>query len=151
MPVRMKTNPAPPMACLTASPTRKLKFRLVDPTSAMKYNHQATLEGFACVNCGATTTAQRRRGPAGLKTLCNSCGLRWARLGRLTKAVSYKKERNLLSLGQVCDVSGAKLATKLSHAMMPVSSLLGCSVHSPSLPAPSAPGDILWHPAVAFA
>ena len=36
--------------------------------------------GRACVECGATQTPQWREGPAGPKTLCNACGVRYNRL-----------------------------------------------------------------------
>lgn len=35
----------------------------------------------ACVNCGATETPLWRTGPAGPKTLCNACGVRWKKTG----------------------------------------------------------------------
>ena len=37
--------------------------------------------------------------------------------------------------------------TEPSQTTIPVSLLLGCDVPSPSLPAPCAPDDILWHQA----
>lgn len=36
--------------------------------------------GKQCVECGATQTPQWREGPAGPKTLCNACGVRFNRL-----------------------------------------------------------------------
>ncbi|GAX83193.1 hypothetical protein CEUSTIGMA_g10619.t1 [Chlamydomonas eustigma] len=36
--------------------------------------------GKQCVECGATQTPQWREGPAGPKTLCNACGVRYNRL-----------------------------------------------------------------------
>lgn len=35
--------------------------------------------GRVCVECGATSTPQWREGPAGPKTLCNACGVRYCR------------------------------------------------------------------------
>lgn len=35
--------------------------------------------GFRCEFCGATSTPERRRGPSGSRTLCNRCGLAWAK------------------------------------------------------------------------
>ena len=40
-------------------------------------------EGLACSCCGVQKTPQWRAGPAGPKTLCNACGMRW-RSSRLT-------------------------------------------------------------------
>lgn len=36
--------------------------------------------GKQCVECGATQTPQWREGPAGPKTLCNACGVRYNRM-----------------------------------------------------------------------
>lgn len=37
--------------------------------------------GMRCVHCGATQTPLWRAGPAGPKTLCNACGVRWKKTG----------------------------------------------------------------------
>ncbi len=34
-------------------------------------------DGWRCSWCAARTTPERRSGPQGRRTLCNSCGLRW--------------------------------------------------------------------------
>ncbi|KAK1081709.1 white collar 2 type of transcription factor, partial [Friedmanniomyces endolithicus] len=34
---------------------------------------------YVCANCGALDSPEWRRGPKGPKTLCNACGLRWAK------------------------------------------------------------------------
>ena len=40
----------------------------------------AALEGqHVCVTCGRTDSPEWRKGPKGPKTLCNACGLRWAK------------------------------------------------------------------------
>jgi len=33
-----------------------------------------------CLSCGVKQTPEWRRGPAGAKTLCNACGLHWAKV-----------------------------------------------------------------------
>jgi hypothetical protein len=38
---------------------------------------------FRCDFCGITKTPERREGPGGKRTLCNKCGLKWARGKRL--------------------------------------------------------------------
>lgn len=38
---------------------------------------------FVCEYCGTTKTPEKRRGPNGSRTLCNKCGLRWAREERM--------------------------------------------------------------------
>lgn len=36
-------------------------------------------EQHVCVTCGRTDSPEWRKGPLGPKTLCNACGLRWAK------------------------------------------------------------------------
>ena len=36
-------------------------------------------EAHVCVTCGRTDSPEWRKGPMGPKTLCNACGLRWAK------------------------------------------------------------------------
>jgi len=36
-------------------------------------------EQYVCVTCGRTDSPEWRKGPSGPKTLCNACGLRWAK------------------------------------------------------------------------
>ncbi|GAA5963319.1 hypothetical protein JCM21900_006555 [Sporobolomyces salmonicolor] len=38
----------------------------------------------SCQNCGRTDSPEWRSGPTGIKTLCNACGLRWAKLQKQT-------------------------------------------------------------------
>ncbi|KAG9318635.1 white collar 2 type of transcription factor [Chiua virens] len=37
------------------------------------------VEQYVCVTCGRTDSPEWRKGPQGPKTLCNACGLRWAK------------------------------------------------------------------------
>ncbi|RDX56426.1 GATA-domain-containing protein [Lentinus brumalis] len=41
-------------------------------------------EQHVCVTCGRTDSPEWRKGPLGPKTLCNACGLRWAKKARKT-------------------------------------------------------------------
>ncbi|KAJ3874290.1 white collar photoreceptors-like protein [Lentinula edodes] len=41
-------------------------------------------EQYVCVTCGRTDSPEWRKGPMGPKTLCNACGLRWAKQMRRT-------------------------------------------------------------------
>ncbi|GAA5863387.1 hypothetical protein JCM8547_006966 [Rhodosporidiobolus lusitaniae] len=47
----------------------------------------------ACANCGRTSSAEWRSGPTGPKTLCNACGLRWAKQ-KTRLAAADKKRRD---------------------------------------------------------
>ncbi|KAI8970055.1 GATA zinc finger-domain-containing protein [Mycotypha africana] len=37
------------------------------------------VEDYICTDCGTTSSPEWRKGPNGPKTLCNACGLRWAK------------------------------------------------------------------------
>lgn len=41
---------------------------------------------YVCVTCGRTDSPEWRKGPLGAKTLCNACGLRWAKRNQKKKA-----------------------------------------------------------------
>ncbi|CCL99268.1 uncharacterized protein FIBRA_01283 [Fibroporia radiculosa] len=45
-----------------------------------------TGEQYVCVTCGRTDSPEWRKGPLGPKTLCNACGLRWAKKVRTDKS-----------------------------------------------------------------
>ncbi|KAF4615193.1 hypothetical protein D9613_003130 [Agrocybe pediades] len=44
-----------------------------------KQKRAQTAEQYVCVTCGRTESPEWRKGPLGPKTLCNACGLRWAK------------------------------------------------------------------------
>ncbi|KAH7889540.1 white collar 2 type of transcription factor [Phlebopus sp. FC_14] len=50
-------------------------------------------ELYVCVTCGRTDSPEWRKGPQGPKTLCNACGLRWA------KEVRNKADENNTAAG----------------------------------------------------
>ncbi|KAI6005803.1 white collar 2 type of transcription factor [Pisolithus albus] len=50
-------------------------------------------EQYVCVTCGRTDSPEWRKGPQGPKTLCNACGLRWA------KEVRNKGDDGLCTVG----------------------------------------------------
>ncbi|GAM89321.1 hypothetical protein ANO11243_073580 [Dothideomycetidae sp. 11243] len=50
-----------------------------------------------CANCHTRVTPEWRRGPSGQRDLCNSCGLRWAKLVTLL-------ERSRISAGKLCAI-----------------------------------------------
>lgn len=53
--------------------------------------------GFRCDFCGATSTPERRKGPSGSRTLCNRCGLAWAKQVR-TEAAHIHEHMNVSCL-----------------------------------------------------
>lgn len=46
----------------------------------------ASAPQYVCVTCGRTDSPEWRKGPLGAKTLCNACGLRWAKRNQKKKA-----------------------------------------------------------------
>lgn len=56
-------------------PAKKKKVRKT-PAGAQQY---------VCVTCGRTDSPEWRKGPLGAKTLCNACGLRWAKRNQKRK------------------------------------------------------------------
>ncbi|KAJ7749574.1 white collar 2 type of transcription factor [Mycena maculata] len=57
-----------------------------DPVKKKKGQKKATpAEQYVCVTCGRTDSPEWRKGPSGPKTLCNACGLRWAKQTKVNK------------------------------------------------------------------
>ncbi|KAF8605385.1 hypothetical protein BDV93DRAFT_554755 [Ceratobasidium sp. AG-I] len=72
---RKKASAAFLTKCVSVHENCKLTIRiLLQP----KKTH-ATQEQYVCVTCGRTDSPEWRKGPLGAKTLCNACGLRWAK------------------------------------------------------------------------
>ncbi|KAK9688088.1 white collar 2 type of transcription factor [Basidiobolus ranarum] len=69
--------------------------------SAKKRKHKAIddIERI-CTECGTTDSPEWRKGPLGVKTLCNACGLRWSKKSRResknqranSNSTAFKKE-----------------------------------------------------------
>ncbi|KAG6280426.1 hypothetical protein E4U47_000392 [Claviceps purpurea] len=58
-----------------------------------------TAEEYVCTDCGTLDSPEWRKGPRGPKTLCNACGLRWAKKEKKRTSVSHKSSRMDQSLG----------------------------------------------------
>ncbi|PKS08251.1 hypothetical protein jhhlp_005194 [Lomentospora prolificans] len=50
-----------------------------EPRSGDKKKKQKLVEEYVCTDCGTLESPEWRKGPNGPKTLCNACGLRWAK------------------------------------------------------------------------
>ncbi|ROT39535.1 hypothetical protein SODALDRAFT_132091 [Sodiomyces alkalinus F11] len=50
-----------------------------------KKKKQKTVEEYVCTDCGTLDSPEWRKGPNGPKTLCNACGLRWAKKEKKNK------------------------------------------------------------------
>ncbi|KAI0672885.1 hypothetical protein C8Q78DRAFT_1077203 [Trametes maxima] len=55
-----------------------------DDDGPRKKAKRLAAEQHVCVTCGRTDSPEWRKGPLGPKTLCNACGLRWAKKARKT-------------------------------------------------------------------
>ncbi|KAJ3092653.1 blue light receptor [Physocladia obscura] len=76
-----------------ATPTlipHKMENRSVTPTVTEHEQQQQHM----CQFCGSTKTGQWRRGPAGMRTLCNACGINWCR-----KVRAFARD-NKISIGE---------------------------------------------------
>jgi hypothetical protein len=61
------------------------KPKRADTGSRAKRIERLIKAGFHCEMCGCGSSKEIRRGPNGNNTLCNTCGLLWARLQKLSK------------------------------------------------------------------
>lgn len=50
-----------------------------DQRAGEKKKKQKLAEEYVCTDCGTLESPEWRKGPSGPKTLCNACGLRWAK------------------------------------------------------------------------
>ncbi|KAK3938928.1 cutinase gene palindrome-binding protein [Diplogelasinospora grovesii] len=50
-----------------------------DPRTGEKKKKTKVAEEYVCTDCGTLESPEWRKGPGGPKTLCNACGLRWAK------------------------------------------------------------------------
>lgn len=75
------TSALPPNKALSARPRRKLKQNAMDDGPR------------SCDECGAVESPEWRKGPKGPKTLCNACGLRWAKKTRKEEGTKRSVKR----------------------------------------------------------
>ncbi|EKM55306.1 uncharacterized protein PHACADRAFT_208823 [Phanerochaete carnosa HHB-10118-sp] len=66
---------------------------LADPSAdhtlpRKKSKKSLTQEQYCCMTCGRTDSPEWRKGPQGPKTLCNACGLRWAKSVRTNPSLA---------------------------------------------------------------
>ncbi|TFK30049.1 GATA-domain-containing protein [Coprinopsis marcescibilis] len=67
-----------------------------DGTKKKKIKKSHGAEQYVCVKCGKTDSPEWRKGPQGPKTLCNACGLRWAKQSKKTEEIGEGKDANEL-------------------------------------------------------
>ncbi|OCT50157.1 Cutinase protein palindrome-binding protein [Cladophialophora carrionii] len=68
-----------------------------------KHKKVKSADEYVCTDCGTLDSPEWRKGPNGPKTLCNACGLRWAK--------REKKKRNSLAAVDGADDNGAEATT----------------------------------------
>ncbi|KXZ48881.1 hypothetical protein GPECTOR_24g170 [Gonium pectorale] len=68
------------------------------PSQQQPASKRQKATGRTCMECGATSTPQWREGPAGPKTLCNACGVRYVRSQQ--KAAGQKRSSGGAKNGQ---------------------------------------------------
>ncbi|KAI9217009.1 GATA zinc finger-domain-containing protein [Blastocladiella britannica] len=60
-----------------------------------------------CHSCSATETPEWRRGPDGRATLCNACGLHWAKLQRQRNEASAGNEVSVAAGNEASAAAGS--------------------------------------------
>ncbi|ESZ98076.1 hypothetical protein SBOR_1532 [Sclerotinia borealis F-4128] len=66
-----------------------------DGRSGDKKKKLKLVEEYVCTDCGTTESPEWRKGPYGPKTLCNACGLRWAKKEKKEKKQNPDPPSNL--------------------------------------------------------
>lgn len=79
--------------------------------SAKSGRSNKSKRALTCANCGRTDSPEWRAGPTGTKSLCNACGLRWAKTQRSSSAGS-----SLAGGSTVSRVSAGVSATSLCYS-----------------------------------
>ncbi|OIW26185.1 cutinase gene palindrome-binding protein [Coniochaeta ligniaria NRRL 30616] len=59
-----------------------------DPRTGEKKKKLKVAEEYVCTDCGTLDSPEWRKGPSGPKTLCNACGLRWAKKEKKMKSTN---------------------------------------------------------------
>ncbi|KNE54786.1 hypothetical protein AMAG_00740 [Allomyces macrogynus ATCC 38327] len=73
--VMQSPEPAPAGPADEAPPPKRVRKKRKPPPVA----RSSDLPERACIDCGTTQSPEWRKGPTGAKTLCNACGLRFAK------------------------------------------------------------------------
>jgi PAS domain S-box-containing protein len=63
-------------------------------------------EEFVCTDCGTLDSPEWRKGPSGPKTLCNACGLRWAKKEKRRTGVSISGTSGGGTMGSAAGTGG---------------------------------------------
>jgi len=66
-----------------------------------KFKIQKSEPGKSCQQCNVTETPEWRSGPTGPKTLCNRCGLRFAKIKRLLVTPKPESTEQLATISNI--------------------------------------------------
>ncbi|KAB8292950.1 hypothetical protein EYC80_007314 [Monilinia laxa] len=93
-----------------------------------------------CVNCHTKSTPEWRRGPSGNRDLCNSCGLRWAKMqGRISSRGSKRsgsKDGDASSRNSNSPIHSSPLQNELSQKTQSMTPNLNISPGNANTQAP---------------
>ncbi|TKA71976.1 hypothetical protein B0A55_06991 [Friedmanniomyces simplex] len=85
-----------------------------------------------CANCHTKATPEWRRGPSGMRDLCNSCGLRWAKLnGRVSPRTSRHSGGAASDIGSRASASPVHTTSAIAGGSAQLSSVV--KTESPGL------------------
>ncbi|KAK8120347.1 white collar 1 [Apiospora kogelbergensis] len=103
-----------------------------------RYQRRGGDQALGCANCHTKVSPEWRRGPSGIRNLCNRCGLRWAKLRR-DSGGAPPASSSLVSLPSVATSSKYAMSTQKSLDMGPLAgrSSLASRLSSPSIGASS--------------
>lgn len=78
----LDTTAAPKLTSTTMNVSTAPLLNTTNTTISSSLSANANVIIHVCTDCGTTESPEWRKGPSGPKTLCNACGLRWAKKNR---------------------------------------------------------------------
>jgi hypothetical protein len=111
------------LIAVKAAPTGQSKFQhgVARSMEAIQLEKRIRTSPGKCLSCGKTETPEWRRGPEGPRTLCNACGLNFAKIVKKRKAEeemqsSQAQTKRRVSTGQeLSDISPSSVPDGLSE------------------------------------
>ena len=88
---------------------------------------QKLADEFVCADCGTLDSPEWRKGPKGPKTLCNACGLRWAKKEKKRSGDDSKTESPMGAMGMTPGGGSMSMSGPPQPPGLPVHSSTGSS------------------------
>ena len=86
-----------------------------------------------CTSCGTTNSPEWRKGPSGIKTLCNACGLRYSRAQSRKAKKAQKEAQQAAAAAAGAAGSGSQASgSGAVHYQMPAQMHVNTSINAPS-------------------